>query len=99
MRATSFQQKNVAFAAVIEHFPHRELAIRRLMKSDEGFLDACMELSAAKAALADASRPGDPTSGATRSERHDRLGRLIAKILTSLMADDATLSPGAPSEA
>jgi hypothetical protein len=92
MRARSLQQRNDAFAAVIEHFPHRELAIRRLMKSDEGFLQTCLELSAAKAALADASEPCNPISAAMRSEWHDLLGRLVARILNLLMTDDGALS-------
>lgn len=79
-----------AYSAVVEYFPNRELAIRRLLKSDESFREICEELYDAKAALAKVTVPSDQLHAARRAEWHDIVGRLVAELLRALMAHDAS---------
>lgn len=80
-----------AYASVVEHFPHRELAIRRLMQSDEVFREMCEELADAKLALSRFNRPSGEDVEVRREEWHDVVGRLVAELMTALNVYDASL--------
>jgi hypothetical protein len=75
-----------AYLAAIEHFPHRETVMRRLMERDEAFRAVCAELSETKAALAGHSDLQEADSQKQRDERLERVGCLVAEILAALMS-------------
>ena len=80
-----------AFAAVVDYFPHRELAIRRLLQRDDAFREMCEELSEARAALAKYGQPYDEAFDTKRAEWHDLIGRLVSEVLNVLIAYDANV--------
>lgn len=91
MKVGSPSGNEKTYSAVVEHFPHRELAIRRLLQSDEVFREMCEELSDAKLALANYTHPQDAVLEARRNEWRELIGRLVAELMAVLIAYDAGL--------
>lgn len=88
MKGNSRQADGYTYLAVVEHFPHRETAIRRLMERDEAFRAICDELDATKAVLAGHSALQEADNRQRRDDRLERVGRLVGEVLAALLSQE-----------
>lgn len=79
--------KQRAFAAATRQFPGFELSIKRLIETDENFLEICDELAEALLALAAVDRVPASLQTARRAEWQELVDRLIAEVSAALTSD------------
>ncbi|MCO5063916.1 MAG: hypothetical protein M9924_05805 [Rhizobiaceae bacterium] len=76
-----------SFSAAIRRFPHFELAIRRLIKTDEVFREVCEELEEAELALSSTDREPAHLRDVRRVEWQALVDRLVGEIAAAIRAD------------
>ena len=81
------EKKQRAFAAATRRFPTFELAIKRLVETDETFLEICDELAEAELALFAVDDAPAPIQSARRAEWQDLIDRLIAELSAALRSN------------
>lgn len=80
-------KKQQAFSAATRRFPNFELAIKRLIETDETFLEICDELAEAELALSRVNNAPISLRSARRAEWQDLVDRLIGEIVAALRSD------------
>lgn len=82
-------KKQRAFATATRRFPSFELTVKRLVETDETFLDICDELADAEAALCAVDDIPVPMQSARRAEWQDLIDRLVAEISRALRSNSS----------
>ena len=80
-------RKQQASAAATRRFPSLELPIRRLIETDETFLEICEGLAEAEVALSRVDDAPAPLRSARRSEWQDLVDRLVGEVAAALRSD------------
>jgi hypothetical protein len=80
-------KKQQALAAASRRFPGFELPIRRLIETDETFLEICEGLAEAEFALSRVNETPAPLRSARRSEWQDLVDRLAGEVAAALRSD------------
>ncbi len=80
-------KKQRAFAAATRRFPTFELAIKRLVETDETFLEICDELVEAELALSTVNDAPASIRTARRVEWQDLIDRLSAEVSAALRSN------------
>jgi hypothetical protein len=83
--------RQTALLAAIRRYPECELAIRRLIETDEPFRDICEELAEAEQALSKVDYLPDFSREARRAEWQEIVDRLAGELKLVLERHDAFL--------
>jgi hypothetical protein len=84
--------RQTALLAALRRHPQCELAIRRLIETDEPFRDICEELAEAEQALSKVDYLPDVSLEARRAEWQEIVDRLAGELKLTLGRHDAFLS-------
>jgi hypothetical protein len=87
---TNERTKQEGFVAATRRFPRFELAIKRLLETDENFRDICEELAEAEVALSAIQTAPEVTRSARQAEWQELILRLAGEVETALRSDNAT---------
>lgn len=87
----SSKYMRAALRAAIRRYPECELAIRRLIDTDENFRDICEELVSAEEVLLKVDDLPDPSREIRRAEWQDTVDRLAGEMKLILKGRDALL--------
>jgi hypothetical protein len=85
------KSRQTAFLAAIRRYPECELAIRRLIETDEPFRDICEELADAERALSKVADLPVLSREARRAEWQEIVDRLAGELKLVLERHDAFL--------
>jgi hypothetical protein len=83
--------RQTALLAAIRRYPECELAIRRLIETDEPFRDICEELAEAEWALSKVDYSPDVSREARRAEWQEIVDGLAGEMKLALEHHDAVL--------
>jgi hypothetical protein len=83
--------RQTALLAAIRRYPECELAIRRLIETNEPFRDICEELAEAERALSNVADLPDLSGEARRAEWQEIVDRLAREMKLVLERHDASL--------
>lgn len=86
--------KQEAFSAAIRRFPHFALPIRRLIETDETFLEICEELGEAEFALSRVGEAPAASRDALRAEWQELVDRLAGEAETIIRREFSGRRPG-----
>ncbi|MBZ9792087.1 hypothetical protein K9B32_18475 [Rhizobium sp. 3T7] len=77
---TLTENRQATLSSVLRRFPEREFTIRRMMETDQTFLDLCEELAVAEAALSNVDQLPPAIRSERRIEWQDLVDRLAKEI-------------------
>lgn len=78
------ENRQATLSSVLRRFPGREFTVRRMLETDQTFLELCEELAVAEAALTNVGQFPPAIQPERRAEWHDIVERLLKEIEDAL---------------